>query len=786
MTLEEVFQSLEFTRIREEVEKEALSEPGKELARALTILHDPELIDLQLNWSAEMATLLQYDDPFPLSDMRDSRAAIRKIAHEGSQLTVEELADFYMNLVGVRKVAHYLRSRNTKYPGLSKFLPRLHPFRDLEKVIEHAIDVHSLEVKDHASAELAQIRRELAHSADRVRKRMAAIVESHKDWLQDTVITMREGRLVLPLKEEFRGRIPGLIHDHSATGATLFVEPLEIIEMNNRIRELHLKEKREIARILRELTSLLRVHLFDLEENLDALATLDFIHAKASLALRLKASKPVRSDKTLEIRNGRFPILLLKYGSEKKVVPLNLKMGETFRILVITGPNAGGKTVALKTIGLLSLMAQAGLLVPAEEFSRFPVFDRIFVDIGDWQSVEQDLSTFSAHVARLGEILAHATSDSLVLIDEIGTGTDPLEGAALSMAFLEKLREIGCLTIVTTHQGALKAFAHDLEGAENGAMTFDEESLQPTYQFRVGVPGSSYAFEIARRLGLPQEVIQRARQTAGEESNKLEQFLLDLEKKINHYEEALQKAEQKKRELDALVKSYEEKNRKLREEEQKLKRKAIEESREIIRRANALIEKTVKEIRTEQAARESIRKAKSEVQEFRKEIEKNLEEMTPEVEPSGQPPQKGDAARWIPMNVVGTVISEPDASGRVWLEAGEMKLKVELSQLEKVKAPRKKKGRISIVGGHASRPATDEIDLRGMTMDEAEPVLERAIEQAYLAGLNQVRIIHGKGTGALRKKVHDFLRRHPQVAGFSLANWNEGGTGMTVAELKKE
>ncbi len=785
MTLEEVFQSLEFTRIREEVEKEAISQPGKELARSLTLLHDPELIGLQLNWTAEMATLLEYDDPFPISEIQDSRSAVRKAAHEGSQLTLEEFSHLYSNLVATRRIAHYLRARTANNPALSKFLPRLHSFRDLEKVIEHTLDLHAMEVKDHASPELARIRRELSRSAERVRKRMGAIAETHKDWLQDTVITVREGRLVLPLKEEFRGRIPGLIHDHSATGATLFVEPLEIIEMNNRIRELHMQEEREVARILRELTALLRVHLFDLEENQDALATLDFIHAKAVLANRLKATKPVLSERVLEIRNGRFPILLLKYGSPEKVVPLSVKMGEDFRILVLTGPNAGGKTVALKTIGLLSLMAQAGLLVTAEEFSQFPVFDRVFVDIGDWQSVEQDLSTFSAHVARLGEILAEATENSLVLIDEIGTGTDPLEGSALAMAFLEKLKAIGCLTVVTTHQGALKAFAHDLEGAENGSMTFDEESLRPTYQFRVGVPGSSYAFEIARRLGLPSDVIQSAREKAGEESTKLEHFLLDLEKKINHYDEALRKAEEKKRELDELVKAYEEKNRKLREEEQKLKRKAIEESQDIIRRANALIEKTVKEIRTQQAARESIQKAKSEVRAFQEEMEKNLEEMTPEIETPGQPPRKGDTARWIPMNVVGEVISEPDASSRVWLEAGEMKLKVELSQLEKVKAPKKKKGRISVIGGSLAERATDEIDLRGMTMDEAEPVLERAIEQAYLADLHQLRIIHGKGTGALRKKVHDFLRRHPHVAGFSLANWNEGGTGMTVAELKK-
>jgi len=785
MTTQELYQSLEFSRIRDEIEKEALSEPGRELVQGLTVLHDSELIRLHLNWVSEMATLLAYDDVFPISEIGDSRGAIRKAAHEGSQLTLEEFSVLYKNLLAVRKISKYLKARIEKFPMLSKFIARLHPFRDLETVINHSIDVDGLSVKDQASSELAAIRKELNHSADRVRKRMASIVESHHEMLQDTVITMREGRMVLPLKEEYRGRIQGLIHDHSATGATLFVEPFEIIEMNNRIRELHLQETREIARILRDLTGLVRVHLFDIEENLEALSMLDFIHAKARFALRLHAQKPEISEKILNIRNGRHPILLLKFEDPQKVVPLNLKMGEDFHILVITGPNAGGKTVALKTVGLLSLMMQSGLLITADEFSLFPVFDQIFVDIGDWQSVDQDLSTFSAHVGRLGEILANATERSLVLIDEIGTGTDPVEGAALAMAFLEKLKEIGCMTVVTTHQGALKAFAYELEGAENGSMTFNEETLLPTYQFRAGIPGSSYAFEIARRIGLPDEMLQKAQTYAGEEKNRLEQFLLDLEKKINHYEELLRKADIKKAELDGMVKLYREKTGKLKEEEQKLKRKAMEESRDIVRRANALIEKTVKEIRTQQAERESIRKAKMGIKALEEEIDRNLKEMTPDIEPTGQPPAKGDSARWIPMGVVGTVVSEPDNSGKVWLEAGEMKLKVDVTQLEKVKAPKKRKSKLSVTGGNLSNGITDEIDLRGMTMDEAEPVLERAIDQVYLAGLTQLRVIHGKGTGALRKKVHDYLRKHPRVAGFSLGNWNEGGTGMTVVELKK-
>ncbi|HDK36153.1 MAG TPA: endonuclease MutS2, partial [Bacteroidetes bacterium] len=495
MTTEELFQSLEFSRIREEIEKEAISAPGRELVRALTILHDRELIALQLNWVAEMVNLLSYDDSFPISEIRDSRGVIRKAAHEGSQLMLEEFSGLYRNLVAVRKIAGYLKSRTEKCPDLSKLIPRLHPFPDLENVINHAIDIDAAAIKDQASPELYRIRKELSRSADRVRKRMAAIAETHKDWLQEAVVTMREGRMVLPLKEEYRGRIAGLIHDRSATGATLFVEPLEIIEMNNRIRELSLQEKREIDRILRELTGLVRVHLFDIEENLSALAALDFIHAKARFALRLKAQKPELSGRILNILNGRHPILLMKFQDSGKVVPLNLTIGDDFHILVITGPNAGGKTVALKTVGLLSLMTQAGLLVSADEYSQFPVFDQIFVDIGDWQSVEQDLSTFTAHMNRLGEILVKATPRSLVLIDEIGTGTDPTEGAALAMAFLEMLGEIGCLTVITTHQGALKAFAYELEGAENGSMVFNEETLLPTYQFRTGIPGSSYAFE---------------------------------------------------------------------------------------------------------------------------------------------------------------------------------------------------------------------------------------------------------------------------------------------------
>ncbi|HHM23519.1 MAG TPA: endonuclease MutS2 [Bacteroidetes bacterium] len=782
--LKQLYSSLEFDRILEIVSGYAACRLGKQRVLALEPIADRDRLSLRLREVAEMTAAVRYDDAFPIHGYRDVRSSLKKASHEGSMLPIEELIEISQTLEVSGAVHRYLGSRAKKYPALHRYFHTIHSFASVVREIARVIDFSSNEVKDNASPELRSLRRQLRQEQERVRTRLAQLVEQYKDFLQEPIITIRDGRMVIPVREDSKGRVPGFIHDRSSSGATLLIEPMPVFELNNRIRELQIEERREVERLLRQLTELVRERVQDIQESLQTLAELDALHAIGRFAAEWDAAVPRLSDRVLQLIQGYHPLLVIKHGGRERVVPLDVTLGEDFTLLVITGPNAGGKTVALKNIGLSALMVQCGLPILASEESRIPVFDRIFVDIGDQQSVEQDLSTFSAHVARLAEILNSATKNSLVLIDEIGTGTDPAEGAALAMAFLERIREIGALTVVTTHQGALKAFAHRLKGAENASMAFDEESLQPTYRFRVGIPGSSYAFEIATRLGLPQRILRRARELVGSAHHRLEEFILELEQKLNRYQRLLADAEIKKSELEALTKLYRERYQALQKEEKRLKRKAAEESKAILERANAVIEEAVREIRARQAQKDSIKEARARVEAVRNEVEEQLEEFREEDLATGELPKKGDLAFWAEMNVTGEVVTDPDEKGQVWLEVGDLKLQIPLEKLRKAASGAKRPKAAPAKHVETPRDLRTEIDLRGLTMDEARPVLEKYLDQAYLAGLDQVRIIHGKGTGALRKKVQEYLRSHPKVAEFHFAPWNEGDTGVTIVKFR--
>ncbi|HDI52491.1 MAG TPA: endonuclease MutS2 [Bacteroidetes bacterium] len=786
-SLQELYAALEFDCIVEKIKGYAASPLGSELVEKLLPLSSKEDVEIVLTQVSEMRALLNFDDPFPIDGIYDIREAIAQASHEGSMLPVKTLVEVTSTLAASRQVKHYLKARTDKYPQLCKLVPSLHNFRLIERAIDNAIDRTTSEIRDDATAELKAIRSRLRHAREKLRQQLMSIVEQYQNFLQEPIVTLREGRMVVPLKEEFKGRVPGLILGHSSSGATLFVEPMEVLEHNNHIRELEIEEQHEIERILRKLTAQIREQQVEIEESIRALAYVDLIYAKARFAQELGAQQPRLDEHQLRIVQGKHPLLLLKSSDSGKVVPLDLEMGKDFHTLVITGPNAGGKTVALKTIGLLSLMVHCGIPVPAEPTSQFVLFDQIFVDIGDWQSVEQDLSTFSARVEHLAKILTNATAHSLVLVDEVGSGTDPAEGAALAMAFLEELTHRGCWTVVTTHQGALKAFAYQLSGAQNGSMAFDEKTLMPTYQFRLGIPGSSYAFEIAHRFGFPAELVQKARQVVGAEQSKLENLIMDLEKKLNHYRTLLQQAEIKKAELEGLIKLYRQKYEELAKEERKLKKKAMEESQAILARANAVIEEAIREISTRQAEKDSIKQAKAKVETVRQEIEAQLQELNEKEVETDILPCKGDRARWIQMNVTGRVVSDPDSSGRVWLEAGDMRLKVPRSELRKLETSQEtRETPRSMARVEVEHNISTELDLRGMTMEEAQPLLDKFLDRAYLAGLEQVRIIHGKGTGALRLKVQEYLAHYPRIARTHFAAWNEGDIGVTVVEFEKK
>jgi len=802
---ESTLRELEFGTLLKHLAEHTVSPLGRERALQLGPLMEREVIEERLSEATEMRAVLDYDDPLPLGHIEDTRKALEKAAVEESMLSPQEVVAIGRIMACARRMRSYFAQRREKYPHLEKIVRQLEVYPALEKRIEHAIDCATYEVKDQASEDLAAIRREILQTQERVRRRLESILRSlaDQDILQEEVITLREGALVLMVKAERRHEVRGMILDYSSSGATAFMEPLETLELNNRIRELIAEERREIERILRELTALIRAERIGIDTDLELLGQLDLIYAKARLSRDYEGAAPRVTDQpSVTLVDARHPLLLLKKGGSKsEVVPLDLtlgeaplstenrqgRQGEACRTLVITGPNAGGKTVALKTVGLLTLMTQCGLHIPASPESEMGIFEGIFTDIGDQQSLEQDLSTFSAHMARVREILEKATPRSLVLIDEIGAGTDPEEGAALAMAILEELTARRSVTLVTTHQGALKAFAAETPGVENGSMEFDTATLRPTYRFRLGLPGSSYALEIARRWGIPEEVIQRSRARVGEEKSKLEKLLVDLEERMQRYDRLLREAHLKESQLEGLMKLYRERTEVLQAQERHFKRKALEESEEILRRANALVEQAIREIRESQASKEAIKRAKTSIETEKRQVQKEL--ASPAYSETGPPMLEeihvGDRVRWRGHGAEGVVLKELDSSGRVLLEAGGLKLRVPAKELEKIPSSEAAPPRVSSVRYKPKSDVRPELHIRGLTVDEALTEVDKFLDDAYLAGLGQVRIVHGKGTGALRKSIGEFLEEHPRVKAHHPAAWNEGGIGVTVVELEE-
>jgi len=785
-----IFETLEFDKILIYLSSTTVSPLGEELVQAITPSTDFTRIQEKLSEVTEMRALTDFDDPFPIYGLDDIRIPLKKAALAGNYLSLDELVHVLGTLVVFRNLTGYFKIRKDKYPLLNRIASGLSSFMNIEKELNRCININTNELYDRASPDLARIRKAIGTSQHKIRKKMDEMVLSfsHKKYLQENVVTIRDGRLVLMVKDEHRQQVKGIIHDQSATGATLFIEPMETLELNNQIRALLLEEKREIDKILLELTGLIRNEQEAIQRSLTAAAQLDFIHAKAQLSAKLDGYQPrLNSGNRMTIIDGRHPLLILKYGAKNKVVPLSLMIGEDFNTLIITGPNAGGKTVALKTIGLLSLMVSCGLHVPVTIDSEMCIFQHIFSVIGDQQSIENDLSTFSSHIEKLKYIVDHVSRQDLVIIDEIGSGTDPEEGAALAIAILEKLTKVGCISLISTHQGALKAFAHETERVENGSMEFNAETLQPTYRFRLGLPGSSYAFEIAQRWGLPENIITRSRQLVGVEKHRLENLLVDLEKNLTQYQERLQELHQQRGELDHLTKTYQEKRRELLEHEKSLKKKAVEETNKILSSANAAVELAIKEIREQQASREAIKEAKNLLESEQAKIKEIQQQLDHDYSPPQAEPLEeiaiGKQVLWKDYNTKGIILSEVDAANRVLIDTGGVKIRVAVSELQQIAPTATTPRKISVKFEHESN-AHPEIDLRGLRAEEAIQQTEKFIEEALLAGLETVTIIHGKGTGALRKSIHSFLEQHPHVKTKELAEWNQGGTGVTVVKLR--
>ncbi|RKY68346.1 MAG: endonuclease MutS2 [Candidatus Latescibacterota bacterium] len=776
---------LEFAKVKKLIASYALFPLGAEQIERIVPSDDLETISRKLKEISEFTTLISLDEPIPLSGIKDIRPCLERCKTQGAILLPEDFLRLRETLRVCRLIRGYFsEKRKKKYPLLFSIATRLVSHPELEEKIERTIDPGG-EVKSSASPELAKIRSEIERSRDLLHRKLEEILKRLPDSvLQERVITLRNSRYVIPIRAGQQGRLKGIIHDQSASGATLFMEPLVTLEISNRIQQLEVAEQREVERILDRLTQEVVQVRDELAQNVFVLGQLDAICAKASYALATQSTEPlVNNEGRIVIKKGRHPLLIELLGKQN-VVPLDLRLGEDFFTLVVTGPNAGGKTVALKTVGLLTLMVQSGLHIPAEPGSEIAVFQDIFADIGDEQSLEQDLSTFSSHVRQWAKACSLANSNTLVLLDEIGSGTNPEEGVALAIAILRTLTSRGARTIATTHHGALKLFAYREDKAENGSMQFDSATLMPTFRFQLGMPGSSYAFQIARKLGLSEGVIADAASYMGQDSRRVEDLIGDLEKKAQALSQESQQLESTRLHLQKLVTVYEEKLGKVKEEAKQLKRKALEEAKQIVQQANALVEQTVAEIRNQKASTEVIKQSRKQVRKSVEQIESQLERLTKTERRRPIQVKAGDRV-WIELfHCEGEVLKEADSSGRIQVQVGKTKFTVPIDQVGEAKGEQ----RASLQKVSAALPFSttvpDRIDLRGMVFEEASAAVDKYLDSAYLAGWQRVTVIHGKGTGALRAKIGAFLRQHPRVKAQRLGNWDEGGEGVTIVELK--
>lgn len=785
---------LELHKVLEILARYALTPMSATQIKNAKILANPQAISARIHAVSTYRRLLDEGENLPLETYSELDHVFGQLKLAGAVLAPENLVGLAIVARIARQARSFCNERKETFPALWEMVEQIVPVKNFEKSVHQAIDFATYEILDSASPDLRRIRREIEAVQQEARTHLQQILKkaSAKDILQEQLITIRDGRLVLMVKDEFRRKINGVVHDQSASGQTLFIEPVQTVEFNNRVRQLQAEERAEIERILADLSEKARQDSNALLLNYRTLIDLDALQAKAFFSRDFDCNAPqVNSGGRIVLYSARHPLLLEKFQDREEVIPLQLEIGESFNILIITGPNAGGKTVAMKSVGLLVLMARMGLHIPASADSEIGMMGTVFVDIGDQQSIENDLSTFSSHTAKLREMVERARENDLILIDEMGSGTDPEEGTALALAVLQDFLKKDVRCIATTHHGALKAFAHETEGVENGSMIFDNETLQPTYRFRPGMPGSSYAFEIAARMGLRKEVIAQARKFVGSEKGKVEKLIADLSEKIQQQEQLIRDLKLEETRLSGLAKLYKDRAEALSENERKLKKQAVAESEAIIAQANAAVEEAIRTIREEQASKEAIRVAKQKIAEQQKllsEQHKKFEaplaaEKTPDsvaLTPNEIAP--GLKMLWKKQNSQATVLEKPDSNGRVYIQAGSLRLRVAKDELEPIaQEERKNTGRISVF---KPENVSQEIDLRGKRAEEAIAEVDTYLSDAILYGWDRVRIIHGKGTGALRKAITDYLKTHPNVAATTVAAIGQGDFGVTEVELK--
>lgn len=779
---------LEFDHIIRMLESKTSTAMGRERAASLVPETSFDVVSQRLAETDEAFVVESRFGPAPLSGIRDVRPSLDR-ARIGGVLSPEELWDIAETIAAGRRLKRFvLRVRGeVAIPSLAALAEGLHDLSDVEDRIRRSVGENG-EILDEASDELARIRREIRTLERRVRERLEQFVRSPSvvKMLQEPIVTIRNDRFVLPVKAEYRVSFAGIVHDQSASGATLFIEPEPVVELNNRLRELRLRERREIERVLAELSSCVRVRHAELRDGIDRLGELDFRFAKAALAREMRATLPVLNARGyLNIRKGRHPLI-----AADRVVPLDLELGGRFRTIVVTGPNTGGKTVALKTVGLFCLMAASGLFVPAEEGTELAVFDGVFADIGDEQSIEQNLSTFSGHMTNIVRILNELSPNSLVLLDEVGAGTDPEEGAALAVAILDHLHRTGCRVMATTHFGELKAYAYNRDGMVNASMEFDERTLAPTYRLLLGVPGRSMAFTVAERLGLPKPIVEQARSQVGETGRKVDAMLAALEADRLAAERGRREAEALQREAERLRDDYEAKLAEWREQKSRLLEEARRQAREIVAQARREAEAVVADLR---------RMAQEKRASFKEhqwiEARRRLDEAEPEPAqpPFGREPVRrsrkpevlapGDEVRVLSLGREG-VLAERAGPDQWVVRMGVLKLTVKEDDIEKIAKTAPEPPVSVAVRRTRETSARTELDVRGVGLEEAKLETDRFLDEAMMAGLSRVYLIHGKGTGVLREGLRDFLKTHGLVKSFRPGEPSEGGNGVTVVELR--
>ena len=833
---QKALKTLEYTKIITQLESHAASPLGKSLCRELSPSSDLEEIRTRQAQTTDAVNRVRLKGSVSFSGLREIGGSLKRL-EIGSSLSIPELLSISSVLTVASRAKAYGR-RDTedppvftpRFPGqkppkqaeVAEYVPdsldplfqSIEPLTPLNNEIKRCI-LSEDEIADEASPGLSRVRRSIKAAADRIHTQLNSILNSHRTYLQDAVITMRDGRYCLPVKAEYKNQVSGMVHDQSATGSTLFIEPMAIVKLNNEIRELEIQEQKEIEAVLASLSNEAAPHIEELRLNMELLAQLDFIFAKAALSRQYQCSAPVFNDKgRIHIKDGRHPLL-----DPQKVVPINIWLGKDFDLLIVTGPNTGGKTVSLKTVGLFTLMGQAGLHIPAWEGSELAVFDEVFADIGDEQSIEQSLSTFSAHMTNIVSILQQADSRSLCLFDELGAGTDPTEGAALAIAVLSFLHNMKCRTMATTHYSELKVFALTTPGVENACCEFSVETLQPTYRLLIGIPGKSNAFAISKKLGLPDFIIEDAKSHLEAKDESFEDLLASLETSRVTIEKEQEEIRSYKEEIAQLKSRLTQKEERLDERKDKLIRNASEEAQRILREAKETADQTIREINRLASESGVGKELEAQRAKLREQIKKTDDKLAVKAKGPSQPisPKKlkiGDGVKVLSMNLKGTVSTLPDAKGDLFVQMGILRSRVNIRDLELIReddisatlgdgssrtyggtaAGSKAKKTFSQAKGNGSGSGQirmsksfsvgTEVNLIGMTTDEAVPAMEKYLDDAYLAHMPSVRVVHGRGTGALKNACHKRLRQLKYVKDFRLGEFGEGGTGVTIVTFK--